>query len=220
MEPAELSLSDVKGIARRRIWSVIVPFVVITAAGVLVGMLLPAVYQSTAIILIEEQEIPADFVMTTVTSYAEQRIQAIKQRIMSFSRLMEIVQKHGLYQNVRGKKPDEEIVEKMREDIKLEPVIEKIIDRRTGAKKEANIAFTLSYQGANPVVVQQIASVLTSLYLEENLKVRVKQVEQTADFLETEIERLKKELEQMDKALAVFKQQHQNELPTMLPMNQ
>ena len=36
-------------------------------------------------------------------------------------------------------------------------------------------------------MVQQIANVLTSLYLEENLKVRVKQVEQTAEFLESEM---------------------------------
>jgi len=185
-----------------------------------VAMALPAIYKSTSLILIEEQEIPADFVMTTVTSYAEQRIQGIKQRIMGFTRLMEIIQKFGLYPELRGKTPDEEIVEKMREDIDLAPVVEKIIDRRTGAKKEANIAFTLSYQGKNPAVVQQITNVLTSLYLEENLKVRVKQVEQTAEFLESEIGKLRKDLEAIEKALAVFKQNHQNELPVTMAMNQ
>jgi polysaccharide chain length determinant protein (PEP-CTERM system associated) len=220
MEPQAITLGDFKQIVRRRIWSLILPMILFSATGVALALALPPVYKSTSLILIEEQEIPADFVMTTVTSYAEQRIQAIKQRVMGFTRLMEIIQKFGLYPEIRGKKPDEEIVEKMREDIALDAVVEKIIDRRTGAKKEANIAFTLSYQGSHPAVVQQITNVLTSLYLEENLKVRVKQVEQTAEFLEGEIAKLKRDLEDTEKALAVFKQRHQNELPSMLPMNQ
>ena len=60
-----------------------------------VALLLPPIYKSTATILIEEQEIPTDFVMTTVTSFAEQRIQQINQRIMSFTRLLEIIQRFG-----------------------------------------------------------------------------------------------------------------------------
>jgi uncharacterized protein involved in exopolysaccharide biosynthesis len=220
MEPQEITLNDLKQIVRRRIWSLILPMLLFSLTGVAVALALPSIYKSTSLILIEEQEIPADFVMTTVTSYAEQRIQAIKQRVMGFTRLMDIIQKFGLYPELRGKTPDEEIVEKMREDIDLAPVIEKIIDRRTGTKIEANIAFTLSYQGKTPTVVQQITNVLTSLYLEENLKVRVKQVEQTAEFLESEIARLKRELDEIEKALSEFKQRHQNELPAMMAMNQ
>jgi polysaccharide chain length determinant protein (PEP-CTERM system associated) len=220
MEPQAITLGDLKQIVRRRIWSLVLPMLLFSLTGVAVALALPAIYKSTSLILIEEQEIPADFVMTTVTSYAEQRIQGIKQRIMGFTRLMEIIQKFGLYPELRGKTPDEEIVDKMRDDIDLAPVVEKIIDRRTGAKKEANIAFTLSYQGKNPAVVQQITNVLTSLYLEENLKVRVKQVEQTAEFLESEIGKLRKDLEAIEKALAVFKQHHQNELPVTMAMNQ
>ena len=220
MEPQEINLNDLKQIVRRRIWSLILPMLLFSLTGVAVALALPSIYKSTSLILIEEQEIPADFVMTTVTSYAAQRIQAIKQRVMGFTRLMDIIQKFGLYPELRGKTPDEEIVEKMREDIDLAPVIEKIIDRRTGAKIEANIAFTLSYQGKTPTVVQQITNVLTSLYLEENLKVRVKQVEQTAEFLESEIARLKRELDEIEKALSEFKQRHQNELPAMMAMNQ
>ena len=57
------------------------------AVGVIITMLLtlllPARYQSNATILIEQQELPADFVRSTVTSFADQRVQVISQRVMT-----------------------------------------------------------------------------------------------------------------------------------------
>ena len=40
-------------------------------------------FKSTATILIEEQEVPAELVHSTITSYADQRIEMIKQQVMS-----------------------------------------------------------------------------------------------------------------------------------------
>jgi hypothetical protein len=91
-------------------------------------------------ILIEEQEVPTDFVMTTVTSYAEQRIQQLTQRIMSFTRLMEIINRFNLYADMKERNTTEEIVDQMRKDTELKPVSAEIIDRRTG--RPATIAFT------------------------------------------------------------------------------
>ena len=48
--------------------------------------------------------------MATVTSYAEQRLQSINQRIMSSSRLMEIIQRFGLYKEYADKWTTEEMV--------------------------------------------------------------------------------------------------------------
>ena len=82
----------------------------------------------------------------------------------------------------------------MRKDTELKPVSADVIDRRTGRPTSATIAFTLSYQGKNANKVQQVANVLTSLFLEENLKVRAKQAEETSEFLEGEMARVKEEL--------------------------
>ena len=131
---------DYLDILKRRMWSLILPFLIIVIIAAGVAVMLPSVYRSTATILIEEQDIPQDFVMTTVTSFAEQRMQQIEQRIMSFSRLVEIIERAGLYPELKDKKTTEEIVEKMREDTLLEPVSAEIIDRRTGRPATATIA--------------------------------------------------------------------------------
>ena len=210
---------DYLDILKRRKWSLILPFAIIVLIAAVVAMLLPAVYMSTATILIEEQDIPQDFVMTTVTSFAEQRMQQIEQRIMSFTRLVEIIERFSLYPEMKGKKATEEIVAKMKENTSLAPVSAEIIDRRTGRPATATIAFTLSYEGKNPGKVQQVANVLTSLYLSESLQVRERQAQDTSDFLESELAKIRKQLTDLESRIAVFKENHLNELPEMLSSN-
>jgi succinoglycan biosynthesis transport protein ExoP len=219
MEDRIMTPGDYWDILRRRKWSLILPILIIFLVAGVVAVVLPSIYLSQATILIEEQEIPQDFVMTTVTSYAEQRMQQLNQRIMSFSRLVEIIDRFGLYPDLKDKKTTEEIVDKMREDTRLEPVSAEIIDRRTGRPATATIAFTLSYEGKKPAKVQQVANVLTSLYLSENLQVREKQAQEASAFLEGELEKIRIEMAQLESRIAGFKQEHINELPELLPAN-
>jgi polysaccharide chain length determinant protein (PEP-CTERM system associated) len=194
--------------------------IIVFLAAAAVALLLPSVYKSTATILIEQQEIPPEFVMATVTSYAEQRLQSINQRIMSSTRLLEIINRFGLYQDLRDKWSTEEIVDKMREDTQMEPISAEVIDRRSGRPAEATIAFTLSYEGEEtPQKVQQVANVLTSLFLDENLQVRTRQTRETAQFLEEELNKVKKTLEELDARVAAFKEKNINTLPELLQMN-
>jgi polysaccharide chain length determinant protein (PEP-CTERM system associated) len=211
--------ADLLAVVRRRKLSLVLPALIVVAAAVAVAFLLPVIYRSTATILIEEQEIPAELVMTTVTSYAEQRIQQINQRIMGFSRLVEIIQRFKLYPEMRERGTTEEIVEQMRKDTELKPVSADVIDRRTGRPAAATIAFSLGYQGKDPNTVQQVASVLTSLFLEENLKVRTRQTEEASEFLEGELGRVRQDLAELDARLSAFKEKNINELPEMMQLN-
>jgi succinoglycan biosynthesis transport protein ExoP len=219
MQQMPMTPKDYLEIVKRRKWSLVLPAVIIFLLAGIVALALPSIYQSESTILIEEQEIPADFVMATVTGYAEQRIQQINQRIMSFSRLLEIIQRFDLYPELKDRWTTEEIVEKMKGDTALEPVSAEIVDKRTGRPSTATIAFTLSYEGKNPQKVQQVANVLTSLFLEENLQVRAKQASDTTDFLESEMDRVKADLAAIESQIADFKEAHMNELPEMLQLN-
>ena len=61
----------------------IIPAVVVLVVAILVARLLPAIYESSSTILIEEQQIPQEFVKSTVTGFAEERIQSLTQLQMS-----------------------------------------------------------------------------------------------------------------------------------------
>ncbi len=221
MEQQEnIDLSEIKGIVIRRRWSFIVPAGAVFLLALIVALALPPVYKATSTILIEEQEIPADYVITTVTSYVEQRLQTINQRIMSTTRLLEIIDRFNLYADLRDKRTTEEIVAEMREDVMLEPISTDVVDKRTGRDMTATIAFTLSYEAKeNPATVQRVATQLTSLFLEENLMVRERQTMETSQFLKDETERVKSQLETTEAEIAAFKKGHINELPEMLQLN-
>ena len=85
------SVSDVIDIINRRKFSILLPFLaVFTIAGV-VAFLLPPRFKASTTILIENQQIPSDLVQSTVNTLVEETIQTIQQRIMSRSKLEEII---------------------------------------------------------------------------------------------------------------------------------
>jgi len=213
------TLSDYTKILKRRKWSFVLPALFCFLLAAAIALLLPSIYRSASTILIEQQEIPQTLVATTITSYAEQRIQMINQRIMSFPRLMGIINRFNLYSELKDRWTSEEIVEKLRDDIKLKNVGAEVVDPRTGRPTSATIAFNLSYEGKNPNTVQQVASVLTSLYLEENLKVREQQTKETTQFLEDEMKLVKSQVAELESAIASFKEKHVTELPELLQIN-
>lgn len=213
-------VKDILTIVKRRRIGLVVPALSIFLISLLVVVLWKPVYRSTATILIEEQEIPREYVTPMLTSYAEQRLQVINQRIMSTARLIEVINRFDLYTEERKRLTTEEIIEKMRaKDIKFATVTADVVDPRTGRPTEATIAFTVSYEGKNPVVVQQVANALASLYLEENIKVVGQQTESATRFLEEEMKNVQSTLVELEKKIAAYKERNQRALPELLQFN-
>ena len=215
-----MSPGEYLAVLKRRKWALVVPALIVVMISAAVALMLPPVYKSVSTILIEEQEIPTDFVMATVTSYAEQRLQTIHQRIMSTTRLLDIVNRVGLYKDLQEKVTTEEVVNTMRKDIKLDYISAEVVDRKTGRPATATIAFTLSYEGKEqPATVQKVANILASLFLEENLQVRERQALEATSFLDDELEKVKENLKEIEEKIARYKHDHINELPELLQVN-
>jgi uncharacterized protein involved in exopolysaccharide biosynthesis len=213
-------IGDYLSAVTRRKVPLLVTAVIILVVAAVVAMVLPPVYRSTATILIEEQEIPQDLVRTTITSYADQRIQVISQQVMTRANLMQIVDKYDLYPRQRRSETTEEIIDRMRKDVKLELVNSDVTDRRGGGKTSAIIAFTLSYESVSAEKAQKVANELTSLYLNENLHIRKQKTDETSSFLAEEADRLRKHIGEIEAQLAVFKQKNQGRLPELQLLNQ
>ncbi len=181
-------------------------------------MLLPSIYESSATILIESQEIPSEFVRSTVTGFVEERLKAITQITLSRSNLMGIIERLNLYEKERKTQPAEEIIETMRKDIAMTP-IQADVQSATGRPSVATIAFTLSYKGKSPPKVLQTTNTLVSLFLEENYRSREEKASTAQDFLEKQLESIGKEVSSTEAAIAQFKESHLTSLPEMLQLN-
>src|SRR5262245_8263396 len=152
------NIRDLWQMLQRRRWSICVASLTIFAIGLGIAMLWPPVYRSRATILIEEQEIPPDLVRSAISSYADQRIETIKQQVMSRATLWKIIDQYNLYDSLRKRSPTEEVLEQFVKDIRIEVINAKVVDKRSQTPTQATIAFTLAYDGESPDVAQKIAN--------------------------------------------------------------
>ena len=218
-EPEGLDLADYLGILRRRLWYIILPAVVIFAVAATVALLLPPTYRSVATILIEQQQIPQDLVRSTVTSYADQRVQIISQRVMTTANLSQVIEKYGLYRDERKTRSMQSLVNEMRPKVGLNMVDAKVVDPRSGGAKTATIAFNLSFESESPRKAQQVANELVSLFLNENLRKRQEAARETSAFLAGEADRLAEQITALETKVAQFKGEHGENLPEMQGVN-
>ena len=135
---------------RREKWRVIGVASMIAAAAVGVAVLWPPTYRSTATILIEEADIPPGLVMSTVSAFASERIQAIQQRTITTANLATIINKYNLYKDQRNSYPLAEVADQMRANIDL-TVVSADTGTRGGRDGRAAIAFTLSFDAGAPL---------------------------------------------------------------------
>jgi len=212
------NLQDYLTAFKRRRAQIAAIFVLIFGIGAIIALAWPPTYRSAATILIEEQQIPAELVQSTVTSYAAQRIETISQRVMTRSNLMGIIEKYGLYVDERARETTEEVLTRMRDDIKLEMISADVIDPRSGRPMPATIAFSLAFEGENPEQVQKVANELTTLYLQENLRTRATKAQETLSFLSDEADRLNRQIVDLEKQLAEFKAANAGSLPELQPL--
>lgn len=218
-QQAVLEIGDYIEILRRRKVHFIVPFVLVLAASLILAFTLPPVYRSEATILIEQQEIPADLVESTVTGFVQQRIQGLSKRLLSYDNLWQIAEKYDLYPEDRMIDNKQEIIQRMRENIFVEMVDVKANEPGTTRQGLATIAFTVAFEYEDPEVTRAVTNDLANLYLEENRRIRSEKAADVTKFLEKESLRLNKEISQLESKLASFKQNQREQLPELMNLN-
>ena len=135
----------------RSLWRMRKTLWIAAASGLLITLLLaiflPSIFRSQATILIEQQEIPQELVRSSITSFADERIQRISQRVMTGQNLLKIIDQYDLYPERRHKDPREVLLKRMRDDIEMKTITADVIDPRNGHPTQATIAFSVAYSG-------------------------------------------------------------------------
>jgi polysaccharide biosynthesis transport protein len=202
----------------RRPW-LIGTFVIGCIATALLTVLLPSHYRSAATILIEQQEMPQELVRSTITSYADERIQVISKRVMTTDTLLGIIKRYDLYPELRATATREALLKQMRKDIGMHMISADVIDPRSGHPTTATIAFEISYTSKSADLAAKVANELTTLYLNENLQNRTQLAREAATFLEAEGDRLNHRIGELEAQLAKFKDKHYRQLPELTQLN-
>lgn len=204
----ELSLNDYIAVLKRRALLLGLSFAVILGVSLMVAITIPPVYESTGTILVESQQIPSDLVAANNNTFADERIEIIRQRVMTREHLMRIIDKYHLFANEGKLLTVSEKIDEMRSAITVS-----LINADVKGRGLATIAFRLSFEHQRPEVANQVANELVTLFLDENIKQRTERANETTEFLTQEANKLRVELETLENQLAAFKQEHGNALP-------
>lgn len=196
-------------IMRRRIWFIIIPFLLIMIGGAIYATFAPRLYKASTLVLVSPQRVPEAFVPSTVTSKIEERLQSIAQEVMSRTRLEQIIGEFRLYEKEQKRLSREGVVELMQKDIKVD----------LPTKREEKGYFTISYIGRDPNTVTTITNRLASLFIEENLKLREQQAVGTTEFLSNELTLAKVKLDDMEESVTQYKRRFMGQLPEQRDTN-
>ena len=216
--PAEqgLSLADYLEIAKRRRWLLILPALAVFAIVAVVAAMLPNEYESRATILVEQPDIGADLVRTTVRPSTSEQLQIIARRVLNRSRLEELIQEYDLYAEEREIMPIDDVVGLMRSDIQLQEIRG---DALRGRAQAGAIAFNVSYRSRSPEHARAIVEELSDMFLSENTLQRQLAARETTRFIEQEANRVAQQVAEIEERLGRFREANRFSLPEMQNTN-
>jgi len=193
-------------LAIRRRWWLMGPFFVLGLSSFAVALLWPPRYRSEALILVEQQKVPTQYVTPNVIEDLNDRVQSMTQQILSRTRLQHVIEQFHLYPREQARLTTDEVIDKMRRDILIEPA-------KPPTGRESLNAFRIYYSSGNPRMAQQVNNELTSLFIEANLEERAQQSVSTTKFLVNQLEQARKDLAEQEERLRVYKTSYLGELP-------
>ncbi len=206
-----LTPRDLFDIALRRKWVVLGCVLVTIVLSWIICLVLPKSYRSSTLILVENQKIPENYVSAVVGGTVAERLTAIKQQVLSRSVLSQVIDEFNLAPKEKGDAQRESVIERLRKTIQVET---------KSAPGSVRIdSFSISYAHSDPLIAQKVTAKLASQFIEGNLKAREQLVEGTTEFLNAELERAKKSLEEQEHAIAAFKKKYMGELPGQTEAN-
>lgn len=208
-----LDIEDYLDILRRQKAWILAPTFGALVIAVVVAFLWPDTYVSTAAIRVVPQQVPETFVPSAVNQELSQRINSMGQVILSRGTLSTVITTFNLYPRERQRRPLEDVVEEMKRDIRISPVVN-TNDRQRGVS-----AFTISFAYENRHIARAVTRDLATRFINENVRTRTAQSVLTTSFLSDQLEAARKELERWDERLTKLRQSFAGQLPEEMQQN-
>jgi polysaccharide chain length determinant protein (PEP-CTERM system associated) len=208
VQNGEIGWTEAKRTLRRYWWVLPSSTLLIGALALTAAYLLPKRFTSQTMVLVEQPTVDPTIVQPVVTEDLNHRLAAMKEQILSRTRLQPIVEKFGLYAEDRPRVHIEDLVERLRTAVDIKP-----LEPTPGTQSRQLPGFYVNVTFDNPHTAQQICTEITSMFLEQNERERIQGANDTNRFLSEQLDEAKKNLAEQDAKQAQFKRQYLGSLP-------
>jgi uncharacterized protein involved in exopolysaccharide biosynthesis len=193
----------------QRLRYLVIPIVMTTVIGFAAALFLPPVYRSVAKILVESPRISTELTRPSVAADPIQQLQVLEHELTTRASLLGLASKLAIF--AKANLSDDDVVAQMLARTKIEPVVLNNLGGGSGA-----IAFTISFDAADPILAADVANAYANAMLEANERERKAVADDTHEFFKHEVERLETALREAQEAILSFKLEHKEALPDSL----
>jgi len=170
-------------------------------------------YIARATILITSQQIPEEFVRSTVREDTIANVNTMAGTVLSQENLGRILDNFELYGVAREEVTRIELIDLMRRHIELAPTTD------SSRRFQASLLYGISFEAGDRVKAAGVANALAALFVEASIARRKDQAQRTTEFLQRALEGDEQELRAQSRLVSAFRQAHRGELPSELETN-
>ncbi len=190
----------------KRKWVIVLPAIAISFAIALVVWKLPSLYQSSSLLVVRPATISGDFVQSLSEADLAARVNSIMPEVLSRTSVQPLIERYDLYASER------------RRGTPMEALVERMQNRDTQIQvNQTNAdypnAFTVSYKGSEPRVVQAVAAEIARKFVDAQIKAAGNSGNVTKQFFEERLRAVKAELDALDNRRIQFMQENLPNLP-------
>jgi polysaccharide chain length determinant protein (PEP-CTERM system associated) len=181
-----------------------IPFFVIMLIAITGIFLLPRKFRSSTMIMVEPKKVADYFVMPMANDGIAQRLNTIRQIVLSRTALEKIVQTYKPYPEL-GNTPTQVVADLMRKAISI--------------RVQGSDSFIIEYVNKDPRTAMLVTNALAEQFVEDSTFLHDNMTEKTYEFIQSNLADTRKVLESREEALRQHKLKYWGALPEQLESN-
>ena len=169
----------------RRKWLFIAPAFAGLVLGIVACFLLPPKYESSTVIMVEEEKIINPLIQNlAISTTAAQRMQNIREIILGWNSLVELTKKLNLTKDIRTQSEFEQFIKGLKEKIDVR-------------MRQSNI-IQISYIGNTPAETQLITQTITDILVAKNMEAQTKETDVAISFIKEQLAIYKRKIKESE----------------------
>lgn len=205
---------------RRRLKVFMTTFCLFFGVAVLAAILLPDIYRSGTEMRIDLEGPNIDLLEPlAMTNYADQYINTLQQRVMTYDEVTTWLEETNVYSELRDELSLSDLYSIVLDNIRINMVTTEAMDPRSGRPVSLITGFVAAFEAEEPQHAFMIAEKLAATFLAKDREIRTERAAATSSFLLEEIDIKRKEIVELEDSIAFFKQDNAGSLPELMGLN-
>jgi len=169
----------------RRKWLLAIPTVIGLIAGIIIGGVLPKVYESSSVVMVEEEKTLNPLISGLAVSVdLGTRMRTIREQILGWNSLVQLVQRLNLDKDVKSQVQYEKLITSLRDKIQV--------------RMKGPDLIKIAYDSQDPQEAKKVVQTVNDIFVEENLKSQNRESSVAIDFLKDQIKVYRRKIKESE----------------------